>query len=106
MKRNLAANDSCEEEKRSPDNTGINLGREFRERFLRSKAAGSGLILEVFSSIVLLCIRSIMIIIMIIMIIIAVKPSFNVTNKIYRSLNIISFTKHDDKLLSKLLYFG
>ena len=103
MKRNLAANDSCEEEKRSPDNTGINLGREFRERFLRSKAAGSGLILEVFSSIVLLCIRSIMIIIMII---IAVKPSFNVTNKIYRSLNIISFTKHDDKLLSKLLYFG
>ena len=105
MKRNLAANDSCEEEKRSPDNTGINLGREFRERFLRSKAAGSGLILEVFSSIVLLCIRSIMIIIMI-MIIIAVKPSFSVTNKIYRSLNIISFTKHDDKLLSKLLYFG
>ena len=103
MKRNLAANDSCEEGKRSPDNTGINLGREFRERFLRSKAAGSGLILEVFSSIVLLCIRSIMIIIMII---IAVKPSFNVTNKIYRSLNIISFTKHDDKLLSKLLYFG
>ena len=48
LKRNLVENDSCKEEKRSPDDTGINLGRKVRERFLRSKAAGCDLILEVF----------------------------------------------------------